>query len=103
MNGLLGVKPWRFSCSIDPFEKKLDQRLAVRQAMQLLRFTDELAVADLLLDGVQRLDLLQGFGGAGGLRGQRLEEAAPAMRPASSVIDPGLLGVLLVGGIAVGQ
>jgi hypothetical protein len=43
--------------SINPFEDQLDQWLAVRQSMQLLGIADEFAVADLLLDRVQRLDL----------------------------------------------
>ncbi len=79
--------------SIDPFEEEPDQRFAVRQSMQLLGFTDEFEVADLFLDGVQRLDLLQRLGGAGGFRGQRLEETSAAVRATSSVIDPGLLGI----------
>ena len=53
---------------IDPFEEELDERFAVRQAMQLLGVAEELAIADFLLDGIQRLDLLQRFGGAGRLR-----------------------------------
>jgi hypothetical protein len=56
--------------------------------MQLLGIADELAIADLLLDRIHRLDLLQRFGRTGRFRGQRLEEASAAMRPASGVMDP---------------
>ena len=74
------------------------------QPMQLLVFAGELSLSDLLLDGIHRLDLLQApRAGPVGLGLQRLEEAAAAMRPAPSVVDPGLLGILLVGGVAVGQ
>ena len=89
--------------SIDPLEEELDERFAVGQSVKLLRFRGELAIADLILDGVERLDLLQGFGSSVGLSGQGLEEAASCMTPAQGVLYTGLLGVSMVGGIAVGH
>lgn len=71
--------------------------------MQLLGVADKFAIADLFLDGVQCLDLLQRFGGAGGFGRQRLEEAAAAVRPTSSMVDASLLSILFVGCMAVGQ
>ena len=77
------MNPWRCNLSIDPLEEQFDQRLAVRQSMQLLSIAEEFAIADLLLDRVQRLDLSQRFGRTGRFRGQHLEEASAAVRPAS--------------------
>ena len=88
---------------IDPLEEQLHERFNMGQSVELFRLADELAIADLIFNGVHSLDLLQGLGGARGLRGQRLEEASPRMAPAQGMKDAGLLGVLLVCGIAVGH
>ena len=67
--------------SIDPFEEELDERFAVRQAMQLLGFSDELAIADFVLDGIQRLDLFNAsaapVGSAANASKKPLREWAP--------------------------
>jgi hypothetical protein len=68
---------------IDPFEEEFGQRFAVRQAMQLLGLTDDLEVAGLFLDGVQCRDFLQGLGGTGGFRHQRVKESGGGSAPAS--------------------
>ena len=65
----------------------LDQWFAVHQAMQLFGIAGELGVADFLLDGIQRLDMLQRLGGAVGFGGQGLEEASPRMRPTLGMGD----------------
>ena len=57
---------------------------------------EEFLNADLLLDRIQRFDLLQCLGGAGWLRGKRLEERSTAVSPASRVINTGLFGVLFI-------
>ena len=64
---------------IDPFEEQLDQWFAVCQPMRLPGFTGEFQFADLIFNGVQRLDLLQSLGRPGGLGLQGIEKATAAM------------------------
>ena len=59
---------------IDPVEELFDAGFAVRQAMQLLGFALEWVFADILFNGIQGFDLLDGFASPGGFGLQRLEE-----------------------------
>ena len=61
----------------------------------------EVASSDLFFDGVERLDLRQGIGDAGGIRGFGLKEAATRMRPTLRMRQPGLLNLPLIRRIAV--
>jgi hypothetical protein len=52
---------------IDPVEEAIDQRFAVRQAVQLLGFAHEAAFADVLVDLIEGFDLLERLFGARGV------------------------------------
>jgi hypothetical protein len=54
-------QPLPLELAIDPVEKRIDPRLAVRQSMQALALGGELAFANLLLDRIERPDLLERF------------------------------------------
>ena len=58
---LAGEQSLPFELSPDPLEEGIDSRLAVGQPMQSLRFPQQLAVANILFDLVERSDLLQRF------------------------------------------
>jgi hypothetical protein len=57
MNGLVGVKPWRFELAIDPFEEDLDFGLLWVRRCSCLASPTRFGRGSLVLDGVQRLDL----------------------------------------------
>lgn len=67
-----------------PLEEAIDDRLAVGQPMQSFALPGELAIADLFLDPVERLDLLQRLLHPVRLDGLCLEKSTAAVRRALS-------------------
>ncbi len=92
-----------FQLPLDVVEEALDDRLAVREPMLLLGVPVEPQLPDLLLDGIETLHQREHVGDGLGLGGLGVEERAARMRPAQRVGNAGLLGIALVGGIAVGE
>ena len=86
---------------VDPVEELVDQRLAVHQSVQAFGLARELAFADVLLDLVERGDLLEGLACGVRLGILGLEDGTPGTGPALRVGDASLPGIGVVGPIAV--
>ena len=66
---------------VNPREEHLNARFTMRQSMELFVSAGELSDSDLFFNGVERLDLRQRFGNAGGIRSFGFKEATTRMRP----------------------
>lgn len=71
------------------------------QSIQLFVGADELLLANIVFDGINRLDLSQALGNAGGLGLEGFEDIAAGMRPALRVGQPGLLGIGVIRVLAI--
>ena len=101
--GLLGSRTLRLELLIHPGEELFDDRLGVHQSIVELSGRAELLLADAVFHGIESGDQVEPpcrhvrFGVL------RLEQMASRVGPALRVSQPGLLRVVLIGGIAVGE
>ncbi len=102
MNGWVGVNPWRSSWRSIQSKKISSFGLLWVSRLQLFGLAGQALVADLLLNGIEGLDLQQRLLDAVRLRLHRVLKMAACVSPALSVGQTGLLGIALVGGKAVG-
>jgi len=88
---------------VDPGEELFDDRLGVHQSIVELPGGTELLCADALFHRVEPADEVQSPRRRLRLDVLRLEQFASRVRPALRVGQPGLLRVVLIGGVAVGE
>src|SRR5208282_6596976 len=97
-----GREPLTFELALDPVEEDFELRFTMGEPIELFGLAGQVLIADVVLDGIECLDLDERLFNAGGLGLKRALKMAAAMSPALGVSQSGLLGIALVGGVAVG-
>jgi len=88
---------------IDPSKEALDHGFGRLQAVIAFVLAAQMLRADLLFDRVERADEIERLGRRLRLGLLRFKEGSPGVRPTLCVLDAGLLGVVGIRAIAVGQ
>ncbi|MPM54490.1 hypothetical protein SDC9_101268 [bioreactor metagenome] len=96
-------QPLRLELLAHPGEEPFGDRLGMHQSIVEFLRGAELVLADVRFDRVEATDEVQALRRDVRLDILRLEQVAPRVSPALRVGPPGLLRVVLIGGIAVAE